>query len=176
MNYKLLNLILKESSEKKGEGDSPPKEMEEREHILVSMAKFIETLDDDSLDEESYEKIDIAFDALFDVIVSLDEEDLDSESDEEFIELMKSFDALDTVDLEEGVYKYKARKSRGKVRSKQSRLTGSAKLKMIKAAKAKRKVYKRSASLRLKVKKKSKKYRKSSKGRQTKRIYKSLNK
>ncbi len=172
---KLIDLILKEA-EKKGKSDAPPKEMKEREHILVSMAEFIVTLSDDILDDESYSKIDVAFDALFNVIMSLDEEDLDDDSDDEFIKLMKAFDDLDTVDVDESIYKYKARKARGKVRSKQSRLTGSEKLKMIKKAKAKRKLYKRSASLRLKAKKKGKKYRRSSKGKQTKRIYKSLNK
>ncbi len=173
MNTELMNLIIKETTSKK---DEKPEEIDKKENILVLMAEFIDSLSDDVLDDESYEKIEIAFDALFDVVVSLGEEDLDDASDEAFVDLMKEFDKLDTVDVSEGVYKYKPRKKRGKLRSQRSKLTGAQKMKMIKKAREKRKLYKRSASMRLKAKKKAKKYRKSAKGKQTKRIYKSLNK
>ena len=169
MNEKLLNFILRETEEK-------PEEIDKKESILVSMAQFVNTLSDDYLDEDSYKQIEQAFDALFDIIVSLEDEDLDDKSDAAFMKLMKKFDELDTVDLDEAAYKYKARKKRGKLRSQASKMTGSQKLKYIKKLKAKRKLYKRSATLRLKAKKKGKKYRRSAHGKHTARVYKSLNK
>ena len=173
MNNRLLNLILKEEDASK---DKAPKEMEKKENIMVAMAEFISDLDDDLLDDKSYDAIETAFDALLDVIVSLEDEDLDDESDEAFIKLMKAFDSLDTVDVDEA-YKYKAKKvAHGKRRSQKSRLTGAKKRDYIKKLKTKRKTYKKSASMRIKAKKKGKKYRKSAKGKQSKRLYKSLNK
>jgi hypothetical protein len=92
------------------------------------------------------------------------------------MKLMKKFDDLDTVEIDEAAYKYKARKKRGKLRSQASKMTGSKKLEYIKKLKAKRKLYKRSATLKLKAKKKGKKYRRSARGKHTTRVYKSLNK
>lgn len=171
MNTRLFDLILQEAESSK---DEAPKEMEKKENIMVSMAEFISDLDDDFLDDKSYDAIETAFDSLLDVIISLEEEDLDDESDEQFIKLMKAFDSLETVDVDEA-YKYKPKKVKhGKRRSQKSRMTGAKKREYIKKLKQKRKTYKKSASMRLKAKKKGKKYRRSAKGKQTKRIYKSM--
>jgi len=175
---KLMSMFITESdgSPKDEVKDEAPDENTEKQNIMVVMAKFISDLDDDLLDDESYERIDIAFEAMFDVIVSLDEEDLDDESDEDFLELMDAFDELETVDVDEA-YKYKAKKvGHGKRRSAKGRLTGSDKRKYIKKLKANRKVYRKSASVRIKAKKTKKKYNRSAAGKQTKRIYKSMNK
>ena len=175
MKNNLMDLILKETEDKK---TSKPEEITEKEDIMVSMAEYIDTLDDDSLDDNTLNLIDKAFDALFDVIISLEEEDLDDKSEEAFLKLMKSFDSLDSVDFDlEEAYKYKAKKvAHGKRRSQSSRMTGSEKHKYIKNLKKNRKKYKRSASLRNKRKKKRKKYDRTAGAKQTKRIYKSLNK
>jgi hypothetical protein len=171
-----LYMMLKEA-EGKETTDTPPEEVKEKQSILMAMAKFVANLGDDILDDDSYDAIEVAFDALFDVIISLEEEDLDSDSDEEFLELMDAFDSLESVEVDEAAYKYKRKKvGHGRKRSQAGKLTGSKKRDYIKKLKDNRKDYKRSASKRRDAKRKKKKYNKTAGAKQSKRMYKSMNK
>ena len=172
MNTKLeqlMNLIIEAD---KDEG----KEVRE-EGVISSMAKFIESLDDDVLDDKSDESIANAFESLLDVIISLDEEELDDTSMDLLDNVMSTIDGLETVDVDESVSKYKKRKvSSGRKRSSAGRLQGSDKRNYIKRLKDKKKQYKASFSKRLKAKKAQKKYKKTSKAKAVSRKYKQVNK
>ena len=166
---RLMDLIIENDKE---EG----KEVRE-EGIISTMAKFIESLSDDMLDDKSNELIEDAFESLLDVIISLDEEELDDKSMDLFDDVMDSIDSLETVDVDEAVSKYKKRRVKsGRKRSSAGRLQGSAKRNYIKKLKDKKKQYKASFSKRLKAKKSQKKYKKTSKAKQVSRKYKQVNK
>ena len=165
----LMNLIVEADKEEGAEV--------REQGVISSMAKFIESLDDDLLDDKSDELIADAFESLLDVIISLDDDDLDDKSTDLLGDVMDSLDDLETVDLDEAITKYKKRKVKsGRRRSGAGRLQGSAKRKYIKKLKDNKRKYKTNFSQKAKNKKTSKKYRKSSKGKASARKYKQATK
>lgn len=141
--------------------------------LMVKIIDFIKTLDNDILDDESYNAIGESFESLLDVIISLEDDDLDDDSTEALQDLFLDIEELDS--LEEATYKPRKIKA-GRAKSIASRMTGTEKMKYIKRLKANKKKYKTNATLRLKTKKKGKKYRKTAKGKQKIRTYKQFNK
>jgi hypothetical protein len=144
-------------------------------NLMVKIIEFISTLSDDALDDESYDLIGEAYESLLDVIISLEDDELDDESSMALKRLFIDIESLEEEGVEEAAYKPRKIKA-GRAKSSASRMTGSEKQKYIKRLKARKKKYKTSATARMKAKKVGRKYKKSAAGKQTKRIYKHLNK
>lgn len=148
--------------------------------FFTQFGELLDSFDTESVSDDTHTLIDELIDKIIDVMISLGDEDFDDDTSDEFMDVIKALGIEDDVDMDEDVeegLQVKSRKTNsGRKRSETSRLRGADKIKYLKKLKSKRKDFKKNVSLRNKAKKKGKKYRKSGKGKQVARKYKTLKK
>ena len=142
------------------------------DHFFTEVGQLFDSLDSENVSGDTHDLIDNLIDKIFDVIISLGDEEFDKDTEEQFLDIVHMMGLDEEIDENVNTLNVKSRKVKsGRRKSKSSRLKGTDKIKYLKKLKDKRKEYKKNASLRKKVKKKSSKYRKTAKARNTKKRY-----
>jgi hypothetical protein len=151
--------------------------------FFTVVGSLLDSLDSDKVTTDTIDLVDDLIDKIIDVILSLENDDLSGEAEEYFLDIVDMLglddedDSDDNIedDLDENIstLKIKPRKVKaGRMRSKASKIRGKKKIKYLKKLRDKRKLYKKSASLKNKTKRKMMRYKKTSKAKMAKRKYK----
>lgn len=144
------------------------------DHFFTEVGQLMDSLDSEKIGDDTNNAADVVLDAMIDFILTLGEEEFDDKTDKHFMDIVKILGLDDEMDIEEGLNVKHRKTNSGRKKSQASRNKGANKLKYLKRLKARRKIYKKNASLRQKTKRKAKKYRKTAKAKQVVRKYKSL--
>jgi len=152
--------------------------------FFTTTGLLIDSLDSNKITTNTIELVDDLIDKIIDVLLSLEDDDLTGKSEEYFLDIVDMLglddeDEEDDEEIDENVntLRVKPRKVKaGRMASKSSKIRGKKKIQYLKKLRDRRKLYKKSASLKNKTKRKAAKYKKTSKAKMAKRKYKNAHK
>jgi len=152
--------------------------------FFTTTGLLIDSLDSNKITTNTIELVDDLIDKIIDVLLSLEDDDLTGKSEEYFLDIVDMLgldddDEEDEEEIDENVntLRVKPRKVKaGRMASKSSKIRGKKKIQYLKKLRDRRKLYKKSASLKNKTKRKALKYKKTSKAKMAKRKYKNAHK
>jgi len=152
--------------------------------FFTTTGLLIDSLDSNKITTNTIELVDDLIDKIIDVLLSLEDDDLTGKSEEYFLDIVDMLgldddDEEDEEEIDENVntLRVKPRKVKaGRMASKSSKIRGKKKIQYLKKLRDRRKLYKKSASLKNKTKRKAAKYKKTSKAKMAKRKYKNAHK